>query len=136
MSKQATCGTPGTALAECLDERDFAGQVFRVEGADSPELIEHLRGDSHRLGESVSAVDDPVPDGRDRGEPRVSFELLDNQPGGRGLVRGLDGARLPPRAADAADDQPGFPATDPFDSAGEDRFARAGHRVHSELQAG
>ena len=81
-------------------------------------------------------MDDPVPDGRDRGEPWVSFELLDHQPGGSGLVRGLDGVRLPPRAADAADDQPGFPATDPFDSAGEDRFARAGHRVQSELQAG
>ena len=69
VSKHATCGTPGMAPPECFDERDFAGQVFRVEGADSPELIEHLRGHSHRLGEVDSTVDDPVPDGRDRGEP-------------------------------------------------------------------
>ena len=59
----------GNGAPECLDERDFAGQVFRIEGADSPELIEHLRGHSHRLGEVDSTVDDPVPDGRDRGEP-------------------------------------------------------------------
>jgi hypothetical protein len=32
---------------------------------------------------------------------------------------------------DAADDQPGFPATDPFDSAGDDRFARAGATGYS-----
>ena len=69
-----------------------------------PELIEHLRGHSHRLGEVVSAVDDPVPDRRDRGEPWVSFELFNNQHGGSGLVRGHDGVRLPPRAADTADD--------------------------------
>ena len=58
----------GNGTAKCLDEVDFAGQVFRVEWADSPELIEHLRGHSHRLGEVDSTVDDPVPDGRDRGE--------------------------------------------------------------------
>ena len=96
MSKQATCGTPGTAPPNRLDQRDLAGQVFRIEGADPPELVEHLRGDQHRLDESVSTVDDAVPDGRDRGEPRVSFDLLDHQPGGRGLVRGLDGARSSP----------------------------------------
>ena len=114
---------------------DFAGQVFRIEGADSPELIEHRRGHSHRLGELASAVDDPVPDGRDRGEPWVSFECSITSLAAAAWS-GASTAETPPRAADAADDQPGFPATDPFDSAGEDRFARAGHRVHSELQAG
>ena len=59
----------GDGAPERLDQRDLAGQVFRIEGADPPQLIEHRRGHSHRLGESVPAVDDAVPDGRDRGEP-------------------------------------------------------------------
>ena len=33
VSKHATCGTPGMALADRLDQRDLPGQVFRVEGA-------------------------------------------------------------------------------------------------------
>ena len=71
--------------------------MFRVERGDSPQLVEQLRGDEPRLDESISAVDDAVPDGRDRGEPWVSCDLLDHQPGGRGLIRGLDGTILTPR---------------------------------------
>ena len=66
----------GNGAAKFLDEVDFAGRVFRIERADSRELIEHLRGHSHRLGEVDSTVDDPVPDGRDRGEPEFRSRCL------------------------------------------------------------
>ena len=115
----------GDGPADRLDQRDLPGQVLRVEGADPPELVEHLRGDERRLDEAVPPVDDAVPDGRDRGEPRPPFDLLDHQPGGRGLVRGLDRAILTPTAAGIADDQPGSPEPDPLDATGEDPFDRA-----------
>ena len=91
-------GDAGDGPADRLDQRDLPRQVFRVERGDPPQLVEHLRGDEPRLDESVPAVDDAVPDGRDRAEPRPPFDLLDHQPGGRGLVRGLDRAILPPAA--------------------------------------
>ena len=136
VSKQATCGTPGTARADRLDQRDLPGQVFRVERGDPPQLVEHLRGDELRLDESAPPVDDAVPDGRDRAEPRLSSDPLDHQPGGRGLVRGLDRAILTPTAAGIADDQPGLPEPDPLDAAGEDPLDRVGRREDRELQAG
>ena len=135
MSKHATCGTPGDGPPDRLDQRDLPGQVFRVERGDPPQLVEHLRGDERRLDEPVPAVDDAVPDGRDRGEPRVRRDPLDHQPGGRGLVRGLDRAVLTPAAVRVADDQPGFPEPDPLDATGEDPFDRVGRREDGELQA-
>ena len=110
--------------------------MFRVERGDPPQLVEQLRGDERRLDESVPAVDDAVPDGRDRGEPRIACDPLDHQAGGRGLIRGLDRAILTPAAVPIADDQPGFPEPDPLDATGEDPFDRARRREDRELQAG
>ena len=86
----------GDGPRDRLDQRDLPREVFRVERGDPPQLVEQLRGDERRLDESVPAVDDAVPDGRDRGEPRIVCDPLDHQPGGRGLVRGLDRAILTP----------------------------------------
>jgi hypothetical protein len=124
------------SIFKCRDQRDLAGQVVRVEGAYSPELIEHLRRYERRLDESIPPVDDPVPYGRDRGEPQGSLNSLDYQASGNGLVGSLDRALFQMTVAGNANDQPGFSAPDPFDATGEDSFDRIAHPEDRELQAG
>ena len=116
----------GDGPRDRLDQRDLPREVFRVEGADPTQLFEHRRGDEFRLDESAPPVDDAVPDGRDRAEPRITSNPLDHQPGGRGLVRSLDGAILTPTAVGIIDDQPRLAQPDPLDPTGEDSFDRLG----------
>ena len=85
-----------------LDQRDLPGEVFRVERGEPTQPVEQLRGDELRPGVPVPAVDDAVPDGRDRAEAPVSVEALGHEPDGRGLVRDLDLAVLTPDPARVA----------------------------------
>ena len=139
MKRRVEAGDIGNARdgpRDRFDQRDFPRQVLRVEGGDPPQPVEHLRCDQSWLDESVAPVDNAVPDGRDRREPRISPDLLDRQPGGRGLVWRLDLAILRVlMAALVAEDQPGAIQPDPLDAPREDPRERVGRGEDRELQA-
>ena len=136
VSKHATCGTPGTALA-----------IASI-SAISPGRCSGSRGAIRRSCSSIAAVTSSgstnrpppwttrCPTAAIAPSPGSSSDPLDHQPGGRGLVRGLDGAILTPTAVCIIDDQPGLPQPDPLDATGEDSFDRLGRGEDRELQAG
>ena len=65
VSKQATCGTPGSARRDDVERGERAGLVQRREVGERLELGEHAVVDPHRVAEALAAVDHAVPDGVD-----------------------------------------------------------------------
>ena len=126
----------GDGADERLDQRDLAGQVFRIEWADPPQLIEHRRRDQFRLDEPVPPVDDAVPDGRHRGETAGVLDPLNHQFRCRGLVRCLDPEVFPLTAGGTRHDQSRIPLPDSLDTSREDPLGQIGRCENRELEAG
>ena len=121
-------------LAERLDQRDLAGQMFGRVGRDAVQFVQQLRGDALGL-EVLHAVDDAMSHSPDRCEDRLRFEPVEQEIRGRAVVGGGQRARRRRGSAGVVDPERRIAYTDAIDLAVESAPERVACLVHREPNA-
>ncbi len=121
--------------SERLDQLDLARQMIRVVRADLAQFLDQLGRDAFGLMVATPTMNDAMPDGGDLLEPDRAFEPIDQQAGGRLLVRGIDRAILRATNAGIGHDPPGIREPDPIDLTGQEPRGWIGPLEDRELEA-